>query len=256
MHTACAAVAPRGDARHDPVAVLHPLRLLHRPEAPFDHDAKCRPPSRRLVEHVAPGVYPFHRAVGGPHERVEPAAVREKHAVAHGQIRLITRVDRERLAPRASAIVAHPATGLLAASVFGLRVVAERRIEPVLVPGEPDPMQKPVAVLLELIWLDDSEPRAGNHGHVDCTRQRHGRIPEHRGVRRKKVAATKNGEDAQDRGWQSSVHHSHLLTVWWPAPFSRRYAGTTAEGTDRFGHFTVTRLRFFPVRRPSPRLRC
>ena len=156
---------------HDPVAVGHFQRLLHRPEAAFDDHAPGLPPLGRFIEHVGAGVDPFHDAAVSAVERPQASLVRQENAVTHSQARF-TRVDREHFAPRPAAVVADGAAGFFGVGVLAAPVVAERSVQPVLVPSQRDAVQKAIAVLRELVRLDDVKLDARQDRNLGTLRNR------------------------------------------------------------------------------------
>ena len=162
---------------HDPIAIVHLLRLLHGPEAAFDHRAFRLPLLRGFIEHISPCVDALHRAGVGSMKRPERSLVRKECAMAHPDWSF-ARVHRAHLAPGLAIVFAHTKPRFLSVGVFPALVVAEGGVEPALVKAKRHTMQEAVAVLVELVALDDGEPRVLEHRQFSGFEQRLALVPE------------------------------------------------------------------------------
>ena len=117
---------------HDPVAVVHLLRLLHGPETVFDHGAFGLPLLAGFIEDISPCVNAAHRAGVGSVKSPERSVVRKECAMTHPD-RSVARVDRADVAPCFAVVVAHAKPSFLRVGVLAALVVAKRCVEPPLV---------------------------------------------------------------------------------------------------------------------------
>src|SRR6056297_670134 len=141
---------------HDPVAVVHLLRLLHGPETVFDDGSFGLPLIAGLIKDISPRVNAAHRAGVGSLKSPERSVVRQECAMAHAD-RSVSGVDRADVAPCFAFIVAHAKPSFLCVGVLAPFVVPKRCVQPSLMKTKSHTMQKTVAVLIEFVRLDHRE---------------------------------------------------------------------------------------------------
>ena len=121
-------INPRGDAGHDPVAVVHAQRLLHGPESALDDGAARLEGGGCFVELVGACVDALHGAGVGAHEGPELAIV-GKDAPVTDSDGAFASVHRAHLAPAFSIVFTHTKARLFGIGVFSPLIVAEGGVE-------------------------------------------------------------------------------------------------------------------------------
>ena len=100
----------------------------------------------------------FAEAVEGARERPQRFIPRQKDTMTDGPVILLNPgVNRSYLRPCPAAVVADAIAAFFRVRVFASLVVTKSGVEPAFVPGQSHTVQKPVAIQVALIPLDNVE---------------------------------------------------------------------------------------------------